>query len=337
MSDANGFTIEVVSGDNSQVALARPTLHQTKLKNPALVYLASLDSRMSQRTMASYMNIIVELITKRTGPDRISFMDFDWSQLRRQHIMAIINQLKQSNRAPATINGYLHCLKGIAREAWALDYMTDSEHRHIESIKSTRGSRKRRSLTSNDESLYQIFRVCALDKSEIGVRDLAMMLSMAGLGLRRTELVMLNFEDVDFQAKTVLVLGKGNKQRELIMPANVRNALFEWVDQVRGYEPGALFTRINRGGRVTDSRLTSQAVLYLLEKRCDEAGLNAVTPHQLRRMFATMLLQDGTDLITVRDAMGHASVETTQTYILENKDLERQAMQRLDERLQYQN
>ena len=77
---------------------------------------------------------------------------------------------------------------------------------------------------------------------------------------------------------------------------------------------GPLFTRIRAGDDVTSQRLTPQAVYHILGQRRAESGIGECAPHDLRRTFASMMLDNGEDLITVRDAMGHASVTTTQKY-----------------------
>lgn len=75
-----------------------------------------------------------------------------------------------------------------------------------------------------------------------------------------------------------------------------------------------MFTRIRRFDTLTYDRLTDQAVYHILQVRQKQAGIAKCGPHDLRRTFATAMLDNGEDLITVKDAMGHASVATTQQY-----------------------
>ncbi|EEW42926.1 hypothetical protein HMPREF0484_1044 [Klebsiella pneumoniae subsp. rhinoscleromatis ATCC 13884] len=103
-----------------------------------------------------------------------------------------------------------------------------------------------------------------------------------------------------------------------------------WTDQVRGEHPGPLFTRIRRFDTLTNDRLTDQAVYHVLQVRQRQAGIAKCAPHDLRRTFATAMLDNGEDLITVKDAMGHASVTTTQQYDRRGEARLRTARDRLD-------
>lgn len=98
---------------------------------------------------------------------------------------------------------------------------------------------------------------------------------------------------------------------------------------VRDGTPGPLFTRIRRFDTLTDDRLTDQAVYHILQVRQRQAGIEKCAPHDLRRTFATAMLDNGEDLITIRDAMGHASVTTTQQYDRRGEQRLRAARDRL--------
>lgn len=111
--------------------------------------------------------------------------------------------------------------------------------------------------------------------------------------------------------RALKVLGKGNKERLAYVPDGAWQWLHVWVDQVRGEAPGPLFQRIRRHDVVTESRLTDQAAYHILQVRQGQAGLEK---YDLRRTFATALLDNGEDLIAVKDPMGYASVTTIQKY-----------------------
>jgi integrase len=86
-----------------------------------------------------------------------------------------------------------------------------------------------------------------------------------------------------------------------------------WLDQ-RGPGDGPLFARIRAGGRLTAERLTAQAVLDILRRRCAQAGVPPCSPHDLRRSMISDLLDAGADISTVQRLAGHAQVTTTQRY-----------------------
>ena len=158
----------------------------------------------------------------------------------------------------------------------------------------------------------------------------AMLAVILGCGLRRSEAVGLDLRDVVTHNRALRVLGKGNKERLAYVPAGAWQRLQIWIDEVRGETPGPLFTRIRRFGDVTLNRLTDQAVYHILQVRQGQAGIGKCSPHDLRRTFATAMLDNGEDLITVKDAMGHASVTTTQQYDRRGEQRLRDARDRLN-------
>ncbi|EBD2439346.1 TPA: tyrosine-type recombinase/integrase [Salmonella enterica] len=292
--------------------------------SPAQAYLLSLNSPRSRKTMASYLRIV-------SGMLGASDMEScSWGALRRHHIMAIAELLREDGRATATINTYLAALKGVAREAWMLKLMDVENFQHIIAIRNLRGNRLPRGRALRKGEIIRLFHVCETDRSCKGPRDAAILGVILGCGLRRSEAVSLNFADIEPHERALTVLGKGNKQRMAYMPAGAWQRLQRWIEQIRGESPGPLFTRIRRFDDVTQERLTDQAVYHILNVRQHEAGIGKCSPHDLRRTFATAMLDNGEDLITVKDAMGHASVATTQQYDRRGEQRLRQARDRLD-------
>jgi len=324
------MTQELIPASTELPSLAT---YQSRPANAASVYLSSLGSKESRRVMASYLSIIARMVAEISDIKATSYLDFPWGILRKAQVTAIVAMLNESGRSPATVNTYLHALKGTAREAWALKQMDSEEFQHIKSVKTVRGSRLPAGRVLSNEDINELLNTTESDRSEAGVRDYAMLLLLLSAGLRRTEVVDLDCSSVDFKDLAIKVKGKGNKERIAFIDHATADALKYWIDQVRGEENGPLFCRIRKGGDVQRTRLSSQSVLYILQKRCLEVGIELATPHDLRRTFATMMIDDGEDLITVRDSMGHASVETTQRYIRLNHDKRRKASAKLGQRL----
>lgn len=276
--------------------------------DPARAYLLSLNSPRSRQTMASFLGIVARMLGA-TGPETCS-----WGSLRRHHVMGITELLRDTGRATATVNTYLAALKGVAKEAWMLRLMDVESFQHIRAVRNMRGSRLPRGRALPAEEVRQLFAACDADRSSLGVRDAAILGILLGCGLRRSEAVGLSLSDIVTHERALRVLGKGNKERLAYMPDGAWKRLQLWIDQVRGENPGPLFTRIRRFDTLTNDRLTDQAVYHILQVRQRMAGIAKCAPHDLRRTFATALLDNGEDLITVKDAMGHASVSTTQQY-----------------------
>jgi integrase/recombinase XerD len=138
-----------------------------------------------------------------------------------------------------------------------------------------------------------------------GLRDRALLETMYGAGLRVSELVGLDVDDVDLEDGSVRVLGKGGKERDVPIGryATARSR-------------SALFLNQRDGGR-----LSRQACWNAIREHAGAAGLRKrVTPHTLRHSFATHLLEGGADVRVVQELLGHASVATTQVYTLVTKE-----------------
>ena len=153
-------------------------------------------------------------------------------------------------------------------------------------------------------------------------RDLALLELLYASGLRVGELTGLDWDDLDLEARTVRVLGKGGKERMVPFGRPAAVALQEWLDsweEVRGSSSGTeapVFLNY-RGGR-----LSSRSVRRILDRHVNSAALAAgVHPHTLRHTFATHLLEGGADLRTIQELLGHSSLSTTQRYT--HVDIER--------------
>jgi integrase/recombinase XerD len=153
-----------------------------------------------------------------------------------------------------------------------------------------------------------------------GARDRAMLELLYGAGLRISELVGLDVDDIDLQDGAVRVLGKGGKEREVPVGRFAREAVQAYLSRTRpafasARTRGALFLNV-RGGR-----LTRQSSARILQRHARAAGLERhVTLHTLRHSFATHLLEGGADVRVVQELLGHSSVATTQVYTLVTKE-----------------
>ena len=139
-------------------------------------------------------------------------------------------------------------------------------------------------------------------------RDAAILETFYSTGLRLHELVGINVEDIDIYNDTVRVRGKGRKERLAMIGAHAMKAIQRYR-LAAGVHSGPLFLSKLR------SRITAQAVGDVLEKYLRKSTIQLhVTPHKLRHSFATHLLNNGADLRSVQELLGHASLSTTQIY-----------------------
>jgi integrase/recombinase XerC len=152
------------------------------------------------------------------------------------------------------------------------------------------------------------------DTDILGARDKSMLECMYSTGIRVSELVGLNLEDIDFTALVIRVRGKGRKERLAPMGPTAITAIQKYLAMRGGIVKDALPSGpmfINKHGQ----RLSTRSVRRKLDKYLIEAGLDPdISPHTLRHSFATHMLNHGADLRSVQELLGHQSLSTTQIY-----------------------
>ncbi|MFK5634784.1 tyrosine recombinase XerC [Ornithinimicrobium sp. LYQ103] len=163
-------------------------------------------------------------------------------------------------------------------------------------------------------TLMSLAAVASDDADPVHVRNRAMLELLYASGMRVGELTGLDVDDVDLDARTARVLGKGNKQRVVPFGEPAADALVSWRDTARPLlatpDSGpALF--LGRRGRRVDQRQVRSALHALLSHLPDTPDM---APHGLRHSAATHLLEGGADLRTVQELLGHSSLATTQIY-----------------------
>jgi len=148
-----------------------------------------------------------------------------------------------------------------------------------------------------------------------GLRNRALLELLYGTGTRISEAVGLDIDDVDFDQRTLVVTGKGDKQRRLPLGEYAASALSDYlvrgrpVFSVKGRGTSKVFLN-TRGGP-----LSRQSAWQVLSTAAQRAGVSAaVSPHTMRHSFATHLLEGGADVRVVQELLGHSSVTTTQIY-----------------------
>jgi integrase/recombinase XerC len=139
-------------------------------------------------------------------------------------------------------------------------------------------------------------------------RDLAILELLYGCGVRVSELVGLNLDDLDRGERWLRVRGKGRKERQVPFGGKAADALERYLAE-RASGEQALFLN-HRGGRLTDRGVRGIIKLYATLI----AGDSSLHPHSFRHAFATHLLSDGADLRSIQELLGHARLSTTQKY-----------------------
>ena len=158
----------------------------------------------------------------------------------------------------------------------------------------------------------KLFESAASDPNRAaGARDAALLALAYGAGLRRAELAAVTLADLAGDA--LKVHGKGRRERLVYLGANgCAAAVNAWL-RVRGKEAGPLFLAVNKGGKI-GAGMSLRAIGARVQVLGERAGLGTISPHMLRRSFATQLLEAGNDLAVVADCMGHSRTDTTRIY-----------------------
>jgi site-specific recombinase XerD len=237
--------------------------------------------------------------------DRVAWHRLTYDQTSR------VRELVGQRYAPATSNRILSALRAVLKETWRLGLMSAEGYQRAADLANVRGSSLPRGRYLEPAEVERLYGACRADQTAAGARDGAAIALLHAAGLRRGEAAGLDVAAVDLRTGAVTVIGKGQKQRVCYLgPALAW--LQAWL-AVRGTEPGALLVDVagNEPGR---RRLSTTALYGLVTRRAAEAGLPATTPHDLRRTFATELLDAGADIALVQQLLGHASVQTTTIY-----------------------
>jgi integrase/recombinase XerD len=141
------------------------------------------------------------------------------------------------------------------------------------------------------------------------LRDVAMMELLYASGIRRAELVGLNLSDVDLDRRLMRVIGKGNKQRTVFINQASADAIRNYL----GVRPRSTDEALFLSKRKT--RLSHRQAWVVFKQFAELSGITKhVTPHVMRHSFATHLLENGADLMTIKELLGHESLSTTQIY-----------------------
>ncbi len=174
-------------------------------------------------------------------------------------------------------------------------------------------SSKRLPFVLSNEEVDELLDAPDISKDN-GMRDKAMLEVMYATGLRVSELLSLEFKNVNMQNAIIKVYGKGNKERSVPISDFAMEYLRKYIDGPRRRNPGAKKSQLiflNKEGKII-----SRTYFYMQIKRyAEQKGVdNAVSPHTLRHCFATHLLENGASLRAVQEMLGHANVATTQIY-----------------------
>lgn len=287
--------------------------------DPVTSYLSRLaiSGRRVQRTailhmLAYHVGALSEYRSKRRNRIETSLVSRqDWRTWKYQDVVRLRAYLVSQGLALRTVNRYLSALRCVLREAWRLGYIDREAYERAADVSGVRGRTLARGRVLGMPEVRRLLAACDTS-TPVGARDGAVIAVLVGSGLRREELCGLRLCDLNMRSGRLMVQrGKGRRPRVVWVVSGL-----EWIRgwlAHRGCENGPLFLHA-RGGSVQRSPLSGRAVHRIIEVRAKQAGIEKCGPHDLRRTFATTLLDKGVDLLAVQRLLGHSSPETTAIY-----------------------
>ncbi len=163
-----------------------------------------------------------------------------------------------------------------------------------------------------DSELEKLFSVCN-DDTPIEQRDTLIIELLYATGIRVSELVNIKIKDINRKEKLIKVLGKGNKERIVIYNNHTKKALDTYLKDGYNYfnKKSSEYLILNKNG----NKLSERYIREIINKKVSQASLDIkISPHTLRHTFATDILENGMDLMTVKELLGHESLNTTSIY-----------------------
>ena len=279
------------------------------LVNAFLNYLA-IEKGFSANTVGAYRNDLDQLAGFIETMASAKGFKAEWLSVDRSLLINYIIDLKDRNYSSATVARKVAAVKSFFAFLVAEGKVQNDPTENISSPKVNKSLPKPLSLTEVEALLAEPVK----SSTPEAMRDVAMLELLYAGGMRVSELMDLNVNDINLKAGFVRCLGKGSKERIIPIHDRAVRSVKEYISEVRprllrGKEEQALF--LNRRG----DRLTRQGFWLILKGYAKSAGIRkTVTPHTLRHSFATHILSGGADLRAVQELLGHANISSTQIY-----------------------
>jgi len=274
-----------------------------------LDYLA-VERGLSQNTIEAYRNDLQQLASFMQEEATKQGAIPPWAGFSRQSMLSYLLNLKERNYAPTTVARKVAATKSFFSFMVSEGIIKSNPVQEVGSPRVGKSLPKPISVSQVRRLLEQPTKRDTLEAK----RDTAMLELLYASGMRVSELVSLNLNDIDIEGGYVRCFGKGHKERLIPIHKRATSAVEEYIKEAHprlahGKDEPALF--LNARGE----RLTRQGLWQILKGYAKSAELETdVTPHTLRHSFATHMLNGGADLRSVQELLGHANISTTQVY-----------------------
>src|SRR5271166_6026513 len=288
----------------------KPNYRRTVLRLPDLDHskLAVLNSLTSPASRRVYQYAIDQFTAWYCSEPRLAF--------NRIVVVRYRMHLESRGLAANTINQQLAAVRRLAHEAADSGLLSPELAAGISRVKGVKQLGFRSGNWLSAEKSSEVLRH-AYGNSMRAKRDHATLAMLFGCGLRRSELVGLELDDIQMRQghwAVVDLIGKGGHIRTVPIPNWVNAALDQWT-RAAGVCEGKIFRAVARHGTVWGSGLSQNVVWYVVRTCCERAGLEHIAPHDLRRTCAKLCHSNGGELEQIQFLLGHSSVQTTERYL----------------------
>ena len=290
--------------NRTQPNYRRRTLRLPDLDHSKLAVLNSLGSPGSRRV---YEYALDQFIAWYCSEPRLAFNRIVVTRYRMH--------LESLGLAANTINQQLAAVRRLANEAADAGLLSPELAAGISRVKGVKQLGFRAGNWLSAEQCSEVLR-SAFGTSMRAKRDYAMLAMLFGCGLRRSELVGLEMDEVQMRQghwAVVDLIGKGGHIRTVPIPVWVKAALDDW-GEAAGITKGRIFRAVARG-KVWGDGISQNVVWYVVKTCCEKVGLQHIAPHDLRRTCAKLCHTSGGEIEQIQFLLGHASVQTTERYL----------------------
>ncbi|MFC6348128.1 tyrosine recombinase XerC [Vagococcus carniphilus] len=265
-----------------------------------------IERHYSEKTKEAYQDDVLDFFSflKETGNE-------DYLSVTVQDIRIYLSFLHDQSYSRNTISRKLSSLRSFYQFLVKNDILSENPFSYIQ-MKRQQAKLPRFFYEKEIDALFQQTQGDdALDN-----RNRALLEVLYGTGIRVTECTNIKIKDIDFDTSVVLIYGKGNKERYVPFGSFAHDAILDYMKHGRdelmtkGKTTHDFLFVNHRGEKLTDS-----GIQYILKKMIEKSSLTAdIHPHMFRHTFATHLLNNGADLRTVQELLGHSSLSSTQIY-----------------------
>lgn len=269
------------------------------------VHFIKVEKGLSANTLDSYQRDLKQYVGYLKHANIASFSD-----VTHHVIQSFLYELKHSGKSPATMARVLTSVRSLHGFLYRERYTQSDPSSLIESPK----QEKRLPHYLSADEVESLLQPQTFGSEALELRNTAMLELLYASGLRVTELTSLQLDHVHLTMGFLRVIGKGNKERIVPLGSAASKALTQYLDRGRGIllkrnHHSYLF--VNHYGKP----LTRQGFWKILKQRAKQANIQKnFSPHTLRHSFATHLIENGADLRSVQEMLGHSDISTTQIY-----------------------